>query len=127
MKDERTLVRAYDDAQGVTAEFNRNVLNVLNREVGGDFDVEAFEHVALWNAEQEWIEMRLRATRAMRVTIAELGLTVEFREGEELRTEVSAKFREEGVRRELEDGGFSLHRWWTDSQGRFALSLAQAV
>ncbi|WP_434442063.1 L-histidine N(alpha)-methyltransferase [Lentzea sp. E54] len=127
VKDERTLVRAYDDAQGVTAEFNRNVLNVLNREVGGDFDVEAFEHVALWNAEQEWIEMRLRATRAMRVTIAELGLTVEFREGEELRTEVSAKFREEGVRRELEDGGFSLHRWWTDAQGRFALSLAQAV
>ncbi|MFD9705951.1 L-histidine N(alpha)-methyltransferase [Lentzea sp. NPDC059081] len=127
VKDEETLVRAYDDAQGVTAEFNRNVLNVLNREVGGDFDVEAFEHVALWNAEQEWIEMRLRATRAVRVTLAELGLTVDFREGEELRTEVSAKFREEGVRRELEDGGFALHRWWTDSEGRFAVSLAQAV
>ena len=98
-------MRAYDDAQGVTAEFNRNVLNVLNREVGGDFDVDAFEHVALWNAEQEWIEMRLRAKRAMRVTLAELGLTVEFREGEELRTEVSAKFREEGVQQELADGG----------------------
>ncbi|MGW6445019.1 L-histidine N(alpha)-methyltransferase [Lentzea sp. NPDC055074] len=127
VKDRDTLVRAYDDAQGVTAEFNRNVLNVLNREVGGDFDVEAFEHVALWNAEQEWIEMRLRAKRAMTVTLAELGLTVEFREGEELRTEVSAKFREEGVKQELEDAGFSLHRWWTDSQGRFAVSLAQAV
>ncbi|SES04230.1 L-histidine Nalpha-methyltransferase [Lentzea xinjiangensis] len=127
VKDERTLVRAYDDAQGVTAQFNRNVLNVLNREVGADFDVEAFEHVALWNAEQEWIEMRLRARRAVRVTLADLGLTVEFREGEELRTEVSAKFREEGVRRELEEGGFSLHRWWTDAAGRFAVSLAQAV
>jgi L-histidine N-alpha-methyltransferase len=127
VKDEETLVRAYDDAQGVTAEFNRNVLNVLNREVGGDFDVEAFEHVALWNAEQEWIEMRLRAKRAMTVTLAELGLTVEFAEGEELRTEVSAKFREEGVRAELESAGFSLHRWWTDSEGRFAVSLAQAA
>ncbi|MET9226580.1 L-histidine N(alpha)-methyltransferase [Lentzea sp. NPDC003310] len=127
VKDEQTLVRAYDDAQGVTAQFNRNVLNVLNREVGGDFDVEAFEHVALWNAEQEWIEMRLRATRAMTVTIADLGLTVEFAEGEELRTEVSAKFREDGVRRELDDAGFSLHRWWTDEAGRFALSLARAV
>lgn len=127
VKDRDTLVRAYDDAQGVTAEFNRNVLNVLNREVGGDFDVDAFEHVALWNAEQEWIEMRLRARRAMTVTLAELGLTVEFREGEELRTEVSAKFREEGVKGELEDAGFSLHRWWTDAEGRFAVSLAQAV
>ncbi|HUQ56894.1 L-histidine N(alpha)-methyltransferase [Lentzea sp.] len=127
VKDPETLVRAYDDAQGVTAEFNRNVLNVLNREVGGDFDVEAFEHVALWNAEREWIEMRLRATRTVRVTLAELGLTVDFGEGEELRTEVSAKFREEGVKRELEEGGFSLHRWWTDSEGRFAVSLAQAV
>ncbi|SDP97718.1 L-histidine N(alpha)-methyltransferase [Lentzea jiangxiensis] len=127
VKDRDTLVRAYDDAQGVTAEFNRNVLNVLNREVGGDFDVEAFEHVALWNAEREWIEMRLRAKRAMRVTLAELDLTVEFHEGEELRTEVSAKFREEGVKQELEDAGFALHRWWTDAQGRFAVSLAQAL
>ncbi|HEX7301737.1 L-histidine N(alpha)-methyltransferase [Lentzea sp.] len=127
VKDPETLVRAYDDAQGVTAEFNRNVLNVLNREVGGDFDVEAFEHVALWNAEQEWIEMRLRAAKPQRVVLAELGLTVDFREGEELRTEVSAKFREEGVRRELEEGGFALHRWWTDSEGRFAVSLARAV
>ncbi|WP_329790257.1 L-histidine N(alpha)-methyltransferase [Lentzea sp. DG1S-22] len=127
VKDRDTLVRAYDDAQGVTAEFNRNVLNVLNREVGGDFDVEAFEHVALWNAEQEWIEMRLRAQRAMRVTLAELDLTVEFREGEELRTEVSAKFREEGVKQELEDAGFALHRWWTDARDRFAVSLAQAL
>ncbi|HEX6347006.1 L-histidine N(alpha)-methyltransferase [Umezawaea sp.] len=127
VKDPAVLVRAYDDAQGVTAEFNRNVLRVINRELGGDFDVSAFEHVALWNAEQEWIEMRLRATRAVTVRLAELDLDVEFAEGEELRTEVSAKFRPDGVRTELEEAGFDLHRWWTDSQGRFALSLARAV
>ena len=127
VKDPAVLVRAYDDAQGVTAEFNRNVLRVINRELGGDFDVDAFEHVALWNAEQEWIEMRLRATRPVRARLAELELDVEFAEGEELRTEVSAKFRPEGVRSELEDAGFELHRWWTDVDGRFALSLARAV
>ena len=127
VKDPSVLVKAYDDAQGVTAEFNRNVLRVINRELGGDFDVEAFEHVALWNAEQEWIEMRLRATRSVKVRLAELDLDVEFAEGEELRTEVSAKFRPEGVRSELEEAGFELHRWWTDTQGRFALSLARAV
>ncbi|ANZ39222.1 dimethylhistidine N-methyltransferase [Lentzea guizhouensis] len=126
VKDRETLVRAYDDAQGVTAAFNRNVLNVLNRELHADFDVAAFEHVALWNPEREWIEMRLRATRAMTVRIADLGLTVEFAEGEELRTEVSAKFRQEGVRQELEDAGFALRRWWTDAEDRFAVSLAQA-
>lgn len=127
VKDPEVLVRAYDDAQGVTAEFNRNVLRVLNRELGGDFDVDAFEHVALWNAEREWIEMRLRATRAMHVHLDELGLDVEFAAGEELRTEVSAKFRRDGVRRELEDAGFELHRWWTDEEGRFAVSLARAA
>jgi L-histidine N-alpha-methyltransferase len=127
VKDPDVLVAAYDDAQGVTAEFNRNVLRVLNRELGGDFAVDAFRHVALWNAEQEWIEMRLRAIRPVRAHLAELGLDVEFAEGEELRTEVSAKFREEGVRTELKDAGFELHRWWTDAQGRFALSLARAV
>jgi L-histidine N-alpha-methyltransferase len=127
VKDPDVLVRAYDDAQGVTAEFNRNVLRVINRELGGDFDVEAFEHVALWNPEREWIEMRLRATRSVKVRLAELDLDVEFAEGEELRTEVSAKFRPDGVRSELEEAGFALHRWWTDTQGRFALSLARAV
>jgi L-histidine Nalpha-methyltransferase len=127
VKDPDVLVRAYDDVQGVTAEFNRNVLRVINRELGGDFDVDAFEHVALWNAEREWIEMRLRAIRPVRARLAELELDVQFAEGEELRTEVSAKFRPEGVRSELEEAGFELHRWWTDTQGRFALSLARAV
>jgi L-histidine N-alpha-methyltransferase len=127
VKDPAVLVRAYDDAAGVTAEFNRNVLHVLNRELGADFDPEAFEHVALWDPDHEWIEMRLRACRAMRVRLPALDLTVEFAAGEELLTEVSAKFRREGVRAELTAAGFALRRWWTDPQGRFSLSLAEAV
>ncbi|MEU4743773.1 L-histidine N(alpha)-methyltransferase [Actinosynnema sp. NPDC023658] len=127
VKDPDVLVRAYDDAQGVTAEFNRNVLRVIDRELDADFDPEDFEHVALWNAEEEWIEMRLRALRPVKVRVGALSLDVEFAEGEELRTEVSAKFRREGVARELAAAGFESHRWWTDEQGRFALTLARAV
>jgi L-histidine N-alpha-methyltransferase len=127
VKDPKTLVRAYDDAAGVTAEFNLNVLRVLDRELDANFPVDAFRHVALWDAEHEWIEMRLRATRPMRVEIPGVDLVVELAEGEEIRTEISAKFRREGVERELEAAGFELDRWWTDSEGRFALSLARAV
>jgi L-histidine N-alpha-methyltransferase len=127
VKDPETLVRAYDDAAGVTAEFNRNVLRVLNRQLGADFEVEAFSHVALWDAENEWIEMHLRADRAMRVLIPEIGLEVDFAAGEELSTEVSAKFRREGVEAELDKAGFQPGAWWTDSQERFALSLWQAA
>ena len=127
VKDPATLVAAYDDAAGVTAEFNRNVLRVLNRELDADFDPGAFAHVALWDAEQEWIEMRLRAARAMRVHVAALDLTVDFGAGEELRTEISAKFRRSGVDRELAGAGFAPRRWWTDPAGRFAQSLAEAV
>ncbi|SDF04045.1 L-histidine N(alpha)-methyltransferase [Pseudonocardia oroxyli] len=125
--DEPTLVAAYDDAEGVTAEFNRNVLHVLNRALGADFDPDAFAHVALWDAENSWIEMRLRAERAMRVRVAELDLEVDFAEGEELRTEISAKFEPETVRAMLTDAGFDLVRWWADEDRRFALSLATAV
>jgi L-histidine Nalpha-methyltransferase len=127
VKDPATLVAAYDDAAGVTAEFNRNVLHVLNRELGADFDVDAFEHVALWDPEHEWIEMRLRATRAQHVTLPRLDLAVDFAEGEELRTEVSAKFRRDRVITELADAGFELVHWWTDPDARFALTLARAV
>ncbi|GGS34094.1 hypothetical protein GCM10010171_30570 [Actinokineospora fastidiosa] len=126
VKDRDTLVRAYDDGAGVTADFNRNVLRVLNRELRADFDVEAFEHVAVWDAEQEWIEMRLRSVRAQRVAIAELGMIVDFAEGEELRTETSAKFRRDGITEELATAGFTVHRWWTDAENRFALSLSRA-
>jgi L-histidine N-alpha-methyltransferase len=125
--DPSVLVPAYDDAAGVTAEFNRNVLRVLNRELGADFDVEAFAHRALWDAENEWIEMRLVAQRAMTVAVGELDLTVEFAAGEEMRTEVSAKFRPEGVRAMLEETGFAVDRVWTDPDDRFALTLATAV
>jgi L-histidine N-alpha-methyltransferase len=127
VKDSETIVRAYDDSAGVTAEFNRNVLRVLNRDLNADFEVHAFEHVALWDAEQEWIEMRLRATRDMRVRIPDVGIEVSFAAGEELRTEVSAKFRREGVATELADAGFSQQAWWTDGRGRFGMSLAVAA
>jgi L-histidine N-alpha-methyltransferase len=127
VKDPEVLVRAYDDTAGVTAEFNRNVLRVMNRELGADFDVEAFQHVAVWDAEREWIEMRLRAGREMTVRLPDLGMAVAFAEGEELRTEISAKFRRDGVAAELVDAGFELAHWWTDQSGRFAVSLARAV
>jgi L-histidine N-alpha-methyltransferase len=124
VKSPDVLVPAYDDAAGVTADFNRNVLRVLNRELKADFDPEEFEHVALWDAEHEWIEMRLRSRRAQSVAVAALELEVAFAAGEELRTEVSAKFRRDRVERELADDGFALTHWWTDSAGRFALSLS---
>ncbi|MGV9991771.1 L-histidine N(alpha)-methyltransferase [Streptomyces sp. NPDC003374] len=126
VKDEEVLVRAYDDAAGVTAAFNKNVLNVVNRELGADFDPAAFDHVALWDAAQEWIEMRLRSRVAQTVKVPALDLAVDFTAGEELRTEVSAKFRREGVERELAAAGLHLTRWWTDSARRFALSLSMA-
>ncbi|MEV5427709.1 L-histidine N(alpha)-methyltransferase [Streptomyces sp. NPDC052701] len=126
VKDERVLVRAYDDAAGVTAAFNRNVLAVVNRELGADFDPAAFDHVALWDAGHEWIEMRLRSRGAQTVKVPALDLAVDFAAGEELRTEVSAKFREEGVRAELRTAGLEPVRWWTDREGRFALSLSVA-
>ncbi|MGW4036237.1 L-histidine N(alpha)-methyltransferase [Streptomyces sp. NPDC004778] len=127
VKEEETLVAAYDDAAGVTAAFNKNVLSVVNRELGADFPLDGFDHRAVWNAEQRWIEMRLRARRALSVKIRELDLVVPFEAGEELRTEVSAKFRREDVREELAAAGMGLAQWWTDSAGRFALSLATAV
>nr|WP_202542633.1 L-histidine N(alpha)-methyltransferase [Streptomyces sp. SID2563] len=124
VKDEGVLVAAYDDAAGVTAAFNRNVLSVVDRELGADFVPEDFAHVARWNPREEWIEMRLRARRSLTVKIPELDLVVPFEAGEELRTEVSAKFREDGVRGELAAAGLRLAHWWTDSEDRFALSLS---
>lgn len=127
VKSPEVLVAAYDDAAGVTADFNRNVLRVLNRELGADFDVEAFAHVAAWDAEHEWIEMRLRAGRPMMVRVPALDLDVRFEEGEELRTEVSAKFHPEGVVSELDAAGLRSVGQWADAQGRYVLTLAEAV
>ncbi|MEU9149531.1 L-histidine N(alpha)-methyltransferase [Streptomyces sp. NPDC048417] len=126
VKDEDVLVRAYDDAAGVTAEFNKNVLAVVDRELGADFDPDTFDHVALWDADEEWIEMRLRSRVAQTVKVPALDLAVDFAAGEELRTEVSAKFRRDGVTAELAAAGLELTNWWTDAQGRFALSLSVA-
>ena len=126
VKDASVLVPAYDDAAGVTAQFNRNVLAVLNRELGADFDLGNYQHVAVWDAENEWIEMRLRATHDAKVTLSHLDLDITLQAGEEIRTEISAKFRREGVAGELAKAGFDMDSWWTDPEGRFALSLAQA-
>lgn len=126
VKDVGRLHRAYDDAAGVTREFNRNVLMVVNRELGADFAVEEFQHVAIWDAANEWIEMRLRSAREQQVTISDLGMTVSFAAGEELRTEISAKFRRHNIEAELAAAGLRTLRFWTDSDGDFALTLAQA-
>jgi L-histidine Nalpha-methyltransferase len=125
VKDTGRLLRAYDDAAGVTAEFNQNVLVVVNRELDADFDVEEFQHVALWDAENEWIEMRLRARREQQVTIGDLDLVVSFAAGEEVRTEISAKFRREGIEAELGKAGMRMLRFWTDQDGDFGLTLAE--
>ena len=126
VKDVGRLEAAYDDAAGVTAEFNRNVLRVLNRELGADFRPERFAHVARWDPEHEWIEMRLRSDgRPGACAIAALGLEVEFADGEELRTEISAKFRRPGLERELAAAGFDIAAWWTDAAGDFALIVAR--
>ena len=124
VKAPERLVAAYDDAAGVTAAFNKNVLAVLNRDLSADFDPESFEHVAVWDAAAEWIEMRLRARMAQTVRLPGIGLTVEFADGEEMRTEVSAKFRREGVAAELAAAGFAMRSWWTDPADQFGLSLS---
>jgi L-histidine N-alpha-methyltransferase len=124
VKDPGVLCAAYDDAQGITAEFNRNVLLVLNRELQADFDPEDFEHVALFDPEHEWIEMRLRARREHTAFVGDLGLAVHFDAGEELRTEISAKFTRERVGEDLAAAGLRLVRWLTDPDELFALSLS---
>lgn len=126
VKEESVLVKAYDDASGVTAAFNKNVLAVVDRELGADFDPADFDHVARWDHQRQWIEMRLRARHAVTVKIPELDLVVTFEPGEELRTEVSAKFTQDRVRTELACAEMELTHWWTDEAGRFALSLATA-
>ncbi len=124
VKDPARLVPAYDDAAGVTAAFNRNLLAVVNRELKADFDLDAFDHAAVWDAEHEWIEMRLISARDQLVTVAALDLGVSFAAGEALRTEISTKFRREGLGAEYAAAGLAPRGWWTDPAGDFALSLA---
>lgn len=125
VKEPARLVAAYDDSAGVTAEFNRNVLAVLNAELDSDFDPGAFRHVATWNEVECWIEMRLRSEVSQRVHIGALDMIVEFDEGEELLTEISAKFTPDGIRQELRDAGFVLERSWTDDGGDYLLTLSR--
>jgi L-histidine N-alpha-methyltransferase len=124
VKDRRRLVAAYDDAAGVTAQFNKNVLHVLNTQLGGDFDPELFSHVAVWNEDEQWIEMRLRATEATDVTLREAGISVHFDRGEDLLTEISAKFTPERLEEELRTAGFVVDGMWGADEGDFLLTLA---
>jgi L-histidine N-alpha-methyltransferase len=127
VKDAARLVAAYDDAAGVTADFNRNVLHVLNEQLGGDFDPELFRHVALWNEREQWIEMRLRATASNEVSLTEAGITVHFDQGEDMLTEISAKFTPERIDRELVDAGFVVDGMWGADDGEFLLTLAHPI
>ena len=124
VKDRARLVAAYDDASGVTADFNRNVLRVLNDQLGGDFDPDRFRHVAVWNEDEQWIEMRLRAEEATEVSLAGAGIVVRFDEGEDLLTEISAKFTPERIEQELAEAGFMVDGMWGAEDGEFLLSLA---
>ncbi|HEV7864382.1 MAG TPA: L-histidine N(alpha)-methyltransferase [Acidimicrobiia bacterium] len=124
VKDIGRLEAAYDDSAGITAAFNRNLLHRLNRELDADFAPDRFRHVAVFDTEREWIEMRLRSSVDQTVTVAGLGLTVRFSAGEEMRTEISAKFRPDGLTGELTVAGLELLDLWTDPSGDFALSLS---
>jgi L-histidine N-alpha-methyltransferase len=127
VKDPRRLHAAYNDAAGVTAEFNRNILRVVNRRFGADFDPEAFEHVAFWDAESEWIEMRLRALRPMRVRFQALGVSLYLGRGEEIRTELSCKYTRESWLARCRGTGLALAGWFTDPEALFALALLRRM
>ncbi len=124
VKDVARMELAYDDPAGVTAAFNLNILNVINRELGADFDLEQFEHASVFDPDEEWMDLGLRSLVDQTVTIGDLGLTVSFEEGEVMRTEVSAKFRPGGIARELHDAGLELRHLWTDLDGDFAVTLS---
>ena len=125
VKDPQVLEAAYDDSGGVTAQFNLNVLHVVNRELGADFDVAAFEHVAFFDRAREWIEMRLRATSRQHVRVDALDFEVDFAAREELRTEISAKFTLDRLRADLAAAGLELVETFTDPDEMFAVSLAR--
>ncbi|HEY2804509.1 MAG TPA: L-histidine N(alpha)-methyltransferase [Gemmatimonadales bacterium] len=127
VKDVGRLEAAYNDAEGVTAEFNRNVLRHCNNVLGADFDVDAWEHVAFFDARKSWIEMRLRATRDCRVGIPAAELEINFRAGDEISTEISCKYSLESFVQRLESTGLSLDRWYTDEENLFALALLRRV
>lgn len=127
VKDPLLIEAAYNDSAGVTAEFNRNLLHVVNGELDADFQPDSFDHVAFYDRRNEWVEMRLRSTRPCSVLIGDLDLRVEFAAGEELRTEISAKFTRERVESDLEAAGLALDQWFTDDDELFGVSLARPL
>ena len=127
VKDPAILERAYNDAQGVTTEFNKNVLAVLNRELAADFDIDCFEHVARWDPENLWIDIRLRSLKNQVVSVDALDMLVPFGAGEEMRTEISTKFLRPGLEGIYAYAGLELTDWWTDREGLYALSLARSA
>ncbi|MBI4897008.1 MAG: L-histidine N(alpha)-methyltransferase [Actinobacteria bacterium] len=124
VKESGELEAAYNDAQGVTAEFNKNVLATINDNLSGDFDLDGFDHIAFFDPENSWIEMRLRANAAQSVRIGALDMRLEFEAGDEIRTEISRKFSREEIERELRIAGLEPYGWYTDEDSRFALTLA---
>jgi L-histidine Nalpha-methyltransferase len=125
VKNRARLEAAYNDSKGITAEFNKNVLRVLNRELGADFDPDAFEHVAFWDGDNEWMDIRLRSLREQFIDIRELDMRVHFARNEEMRTEISTKFTRERLEASYADAGLELVEWWTDRDDLYALSLAR--
>jgi L-histidine N-alpha-methyltransferase len=124
IKDRARLEAAYDDSAGVTAEFNKNVLAVLNNQLGADFDLDAFEHVARYDEEAERMDIRLRSLIDQDVRLDDLDLEISFAAGEEMRTEISTKFTRERLEDVYAGAGLELRGWFTDSAGDYALSLA---
>ena len=127
VKDAARLEAAYDDSAGVTAEFNKNVLEVLNRELGANFDLAQFEHVVFWDPDNEWVDIRLRSLAEQFIDVKELDMRVHFARMEEMRTEISTKFTRERLEESYADAGLELTDWWTDPDGLYALSLARAI
>jgi L-histidine N-alpha-methyltransferase len=126
VKDRKRLEDAYDDSQGVTAEFNKNVLHVLNRELEADFDLAAFEHHAFYDADEERIDIRLRSLTDQQVHLAALDMEIDFTAGEEMRTELSCKFTRTSLERSYAEAGLEMTDFFTDPDDLFALSLARA-
>jgi L-histidine Nalpha-methyltransferase len=127
VKSPERILAAYDDPGGVTAAFSRNVLRVVNERLGGDFDPEAFDHVARWDAEHELVDIGLRARMEQTARIARLGLDVQIAAGEEIHTEISAKFRRDRIAGELGSAGLDVTRWWTDPGEGFGVALARRI
>jgi L-histidine N-alpha-methyltransferase len=127
VKDTARLELAYDDPGGVTAEFNKNVLRVLNRELGADFDLDAFEHVARYDAAEARMDIRLRSLAEQTVRLDDLDLSVEFAAEEEMRTEISSKFTRDRLEEIYDGAGLRMSGWFTDADGDYALSLARAL